>query len=52
MSLKTPSVKVCDLDLHFGDIKVLQKLNLEINQGQLINLELLNYVLLLVSLIN
>ena len=34
MSLKTPSVKVCDLDLHFGDIKVLQKLNLEINQGE------------------
>ena len=34
MSLKTPSVKVCDLDLHFGDIKVLQKLNLEINHGE------------------
>ena len=34
MSLETPSVKVCDLDLHFGDIKVLQKLNLEINQGE------------------
>ena len=34
MSTKTPSVKVCDLDLHFGEIKVLQKLNLEINQGE------------------
>ena len=34
MSTKTPSVKVCDLDLQFGDIKVLQKLNLEIAQGE------------------
>jgi len=34
MSIKTPSVKVCDLDLQFGDIKVLQKLNLEIAQGE------------------
>lgn len=34
MSIQTPSVKVCDLDLHFGDIKVLQKLNLEIAQGE------------------
>ena len=34
MSTKIPSVKVCDLDLQFGDIKVLQKLNLEIAQGE------------------
>lgn len=34
MSTKTPSVKVRDLDLQFGDIKVLQKLNLEIAQGE------------------
>lgn len=34
MSTKTPSVKVCDLDLQFGDVKVLQKLNLEIAQGE------------------
>ena len=34
MSTKTPSVKVCELDLQFGDIKVLQKLNLEIAQGE------------------
>ena len=34
MSTKTPSVKVLDLDLQFGDIKVLQKLNLEIAQGE------------------
>ena len=34
MSTKTPSVKVCDLDLQFGDITVLQKLNLEIAQGE------------------
>ena len=34
MSIKTPSVKVCDLDLQFGDVKVLQKLNLEIAQGE------------------
>ena len=34
MSTKIPSVKVFDLDLQFGDIKVLQKLNLEIAQGE------------------
>ncbi|MGB1235305.1 MAG: ABC transporter ATP-binding protein [Planktomarina sp.] len=29
-----PSVAIRDLDLHFGDVKVLQQLNLEIAQGE------------------
>jgi multiple sugar transport system ATP-binding protein len=30
----TPSVEIRDLDLHFGDVKVLQQLNLDIHQGE------------------
>jgi multiple sugar transport system ATP-binding protein len=29
-----PSVEIRDLDLHFGDVKVLQQLNLDIQQGE------------------
>lgn len=34
LDANTPSVAIRDLDLHFGDVKVLQKLNLDIAQGE------------------
>lgn len=34
LDANTPSVEIRDLDLHFGDVKVLQKLNLDIQQGE------------------
>ena len=34
LDTNTPSVAIRDLDLHFGDVKILQKLNLDIQKGE------------------
>lgn len=34
LDTNTPSVAIRDLDLHFGDVKVLQKLNIDIQKGE------------------
>ncbi|SMR71046.1 carbohydrate ABC transporter ATP-binding protein, CUT1 family (TC 3.A.1.1.-) [Aliiroseovarius halocynthiae] len=34
MNMNANSVEVRDLDLHFGDVKVLQKLNIDIHEGE------------------
>ncbi|MFA3920378.1 ABC transporter ATP-binding protein [Ruegeria hyattellae] len=34
MNIHSHSVEVRDLDLHFGDVKVLQELNIDIHQGE------------------